>query len=147
MIITFCGHSNYLFSDDIKEQLKNILVNEIIKNPTCNFYLGGYGDFDGLCLRTLKDLKADFPEIKLIFITPYLDKNYSKLEFAKYYYDDVIFPPLESVPLKFAILKLNEWMVEQADLVIAYVMYSWGGAAKTLEYAKRKKKRIINIAK
>ena len=37
-------------------------------------------------------------------------------------------------------------MVEEADLVIAYVMYSWGGAAKTLEYAKRKKVSIINIA-
>ena len=147
MIITFCGHSNCLFSDDVKQQLKNILVGEIIKNPTCKFYLGGYGDFDVLCLRTLKDFKADFPEIELIVITPYLDKNYSKLELAKYYYDDVIFPPIESVPRKFAILKRNEWMVKQADLVIAYVKYSWGGAAKALEYAKRKKKRIINFAK
>lgn len=68
MIITFFGHSNCLFNDDIKKQLKNILLDEIIKNPTCKFYLGGYGDFDGLCLRTLKDLKADFPEIELIFI-------------------------------------------------------------------------------
>ena len=147
MIITFFGHSNCLFNDDIKKQLKNILLDEIIKNPTCKFYLGGYGDFDGLCLRTLRELKHDFPSIEILFITPYLDKNYSKLELAKYYYDDVIFPPLESVPRKFAILKRNEWMVEQADLVIAYVKYSWGGAAKALEYAKRKKKRIINIAK
>ena len=146
MIITFCGHSNCLFSDEEREKLKQLLIKEIRKNPTCKFYLGGYGDFDGLCLRMLKDLKADFPEIELIFITPYLDKNYSKLEFAKYHYDDVIFPPLENVPRKFAILKRNEWMVEEADLVIAYVMYSWGGAAKTLEYAKRKKKTIINLA-
>ena len=147
MIITFCGHSDFLFNDDIKEQLKNILKNEIIKNPTSKFYLGGYGDFDGLCLRTLRELKHDFPTIEILFTTPYLDKNYSKLELAKYYYDDVIFPPIESVPRKFAILKRNEWMVEQADLVIAYVKYSWGGAAKALEHAKRKKKRIINIAK
>ena len=147
MIITFCGHSQAIFTDEEKSVLRNILVDEINKNPTCKFYLGGYGDFDGLCLRTLKELKNDFPDIELIFITPYLDKNYSKLEFAKYHYDDIIFPPLESVPRKFAILKRNEWMVEGADLVIAYVMYSWGGAAKALEYAKRKKKRIINIAK
>ena len=146
MIITFFGHSNCLFNDDIKKQLKNILLDEIIKNPTCKFYLGGYGDFDGLCLRTLKDLKNDFPDIELIFITPYLDKNYSKLEFAKYYYDEVIFPPLENVPRKFAILKRNEWMVDEADLVLSYVTYSWGGAAKTLEYARRKKKTFINLA-
>ena len=146
MTITFCGHSNCLFSDEEKEKLKQLLIKEIRKNPTCKFYLGGYGDFDSLCLRTLRELKKEFQSIELIFITPYLDKNYSKLEFAKYHYDDVIFPPLESVPRKFAILKRNEWMVNEADLVIAYVMYSWGGAAKTLEYAKRKKKTIINLA-
>ena len=146
MVITFCGHSNCLFSDEEKEKLKQLLIKEIRKNPTCKFYLGGYGDFDSLCLRTLRELKKEFQDIELIFITPYLDKNYSKLEFAKYHYDDVIFPPLESVPRKFAILKRNEWMVDSADLVIAYVKYSWGGASKTLEYAKRKNKPIINLA-
>ena len=146
MTITFCGHSNCLFSDEEKEKLKQLLIKEIRKNPTCKFYLGGYGDFDSLCLRTLRELKTDFPDIELLFITPYLDKNYSKLELAKYYYDDVIFPPIENVPRKFAILKRNEWMVDSADLVIAYVKYSWGGAAKTVEYAKRKKVPIINIA-
>ena len=146
MIITFCGHSNCLFIDEEKEKLKQLLTKEIRKNPTCKFYLGGYGDFDSLCLRTLRELKTDFPNIELLFITPYLDKNYSKLELAKYYYDDVIFPPIENVPRKFAILKRNEWMVDSADLVISYVKYSWGGAVKTVEYAKRKKKQIINLA-
>ena len=146
MIITFCGHSNCLFSDEEKEKLKQLLIKEIRKNPTCKFYLGGYGDFDSLCLRTLRELKKEFQDIELIFITPYIDKNYSKLEFAKYHYDDIIFPPLESVPRKFVILKRNEWMVDYADLVIAYVKYSWGGAAKTLEYAKRKKVPIVNVA-
>ncbi len=146
MIITFCGHSNCLLGDEEKEKLKQLLIKEIIKNPTYKFYLGWYGAFDSLCLRTLRELKTDFPDIELLFITPYIDKNYSKLEFAKYHYDDVIFPPIENVPRKFAILKRNEWMVEEADLVIAYVKYSWGGAAKTLEYAKRKKVPIINIA-
>ena len=147
MVITFCGHSDFLFSDDVRQQLKNILVSEIIKNPTCKFYLGGYGDFDSLCLRTLRELKKEFQSIELIFITPYIDKNYSKLEFAKYHYDDVIFPPIESVPRKFAILKRNEWMVDSTDLVIAHVKYSWGGAAKTLEYARKRKKQINNLAK
>ena len=37
-------------------------------------------------------------------------------------------------------------MVDEDDLVIAFVTYSWGGAARTLEYAMRKNKTIINIA-
>ena len=146
MIITFCGHSNYSFEDSIKENLRELLLQEIRKNSTCKFYLGGYGNFDSLCLSILKELKADFPDIELLFITPYLNDNYSKLETAKLYYDGIIYPPLENVPRQFCISKRNEWMVNEADFLIAFVKYSWGGAAKTLEYAKRKKVSLCNLA-
>jgi uncharacterized phage-like protein YoqJ len=146
MTITFCGHSNFSFDNTVKEKLRELLLQEIRKNPACKFYLGGYGDFDSLCLSILKELKIQFPNIELLFITPYLDDNYSKLETAKLYYDGIIYPPLENVPRRFCISKRNEWMVDEADLVIAFVKYSWGGAAKTLEYAKRKKVEFFNLA-
>lgn len=60
-------------------------------------------------------------------------------------FDDIIYPPIENVPYKYAIIRRNEWMIDVADFVIAYVKYSWGGAARSLEYAKRKKKNIIQI--
>ncbi|MEQ6030978.1 hypothetical protein [Enterococcus faecalis] len=34
-------------------------------------------------------------------------------------------------------------MVNDADVVIAYVQHSWGDAAQTLEYVEQKRKRII----
>ena len=145
MIITFCGHSNYSFDDTVKEKLRGLLLQNIRKNPNCKFYLGGYGNFDSLCLSILKELKANFPDIELLFITPYLNKEYSKLETAKLYYDGIIYPPLENVPPRFCISRRNEWMVDEANLVIAFVKYSWGGAAKTLEYAKRKKVPFYNL--
>ena len=61
-------------------------------------------------------------------------------------YDDCIYPPLENVLPRFCILRRNEWMVDEADLIIAYVMHPLGGAYKTLEYARKKKKKIINLA-
>ena len=73
-------------------------------------------------------------------------QEYSKLETAKLYYDGIIYPPLENVPPRFCISRRNEWMVDEANLVIAFVKYSWGGAAKTLEYAKRKKVKSFNLA-
>lgn len=146
MTITFCGHSNFSFDNTVKEKLRELLLQKIRKNHACKFYLGGYGDFDSLCLSILKELKVQFPNIELLFITPYLDDNYSKLETAKLYYDGIIYPPLENVPRRFCISKRNEWMVNEADLVIAFVKYSWGGAAKTLEYVKRKKVKFFNLA-
>ncbi len=61
-------------------------------------------------------------------------------------YDETIYPELEKVPYRFAISKRNEWMVDNSDLVIAFVSHSWGGAATTYRYAIRKKKQIINLA-
>ena len=146
MIITFCGHSKLSFDDSLKNHLRELLIQNIRKKTTCKFYLGGYGNFDSLCLSILKELKSDFPNIELLFITPYLNKEYSKLETAKLYYDGIIYPPLERVPPRFCISRRNEWMVDEADLVIAFVKYSWGGATKTLEYAKRKKVPFCNLA-
>ena len=60
-------------------------------------------------------------------------------------YDESLYPPLENVLPKFAISKRNEWMITNADLIIAYVNHSYGGAYKTLKIAKRRKKKIVNI--
>jgi hypothetical protein len=38
-------------------------------------------------------------------------------------------------------------MVKNSQVLVCYVKHSWGGAAKTLEFAqKRKNIKIINIA-
>ena len=59
--------------------------------------------------------------------------------------DTSIYPPIENVPPRFAISKRNEWMMTNADLVIAYVNHNYGGAYQSLQVAKRRKKKIINI--
>ena len=147
MIITFCGHSNYSYSEKDKIRLKEILVKEVKKNPSCKFYLGGYGEFDDLCRATLIELKKTFAKIEILFISPYLDENYYKFKNASLYYDGSIYPPIESAPKKLAIIKRNEWMVEHADLLVAFVRYSFGGAAQTLKFAKQKKIPVVNLYK
>ena len=78
------------------------------------------------------------PAAQAVLVIPYPDRKYDESG-----YDYTLFPPLESVPHRYAILKRNQWMVAQADVVIAYVTHSWGGAAKTLEYARTKRKKVI----
>lgn len=60
-------------------------------------------------------------------------------------YDDSVYPPLENTPLRFAIVKRNQWMIDNSQLIVAYVKYSWGGATKAVTYAKKKNKQIINL--
>ena len=44
-----------------------------------------------------------------------------------------------TLTLCFAIFHRNCWMVEIADVVVAYVLHDWGGAATTLGHALKKK--------
>ena len=121
-----------------------LLCNEIeklIKNGAETFLLGGYGNFDYLSAQAVNKLKENYPFITSVLVIPYLNRTYNdKL------YDLTEYPPLEKVPPRFAISKRNEYMVQKADAVIAYVKYSFGGASTTLSYAKRKKKEIILLS-
>ena len=138
MIITFCGHGNISLNQNEIEKNKDFLIEIIKQFPDSEFFLGGYGYFDRLVFSLLKKIKRDFPCFKLIFISPYPDRSYNKLKTATELYDETIYPPLETIPKKYAILKRNKWMVDNCDLLVAYVKYSWGGAEKTLEYAIKK---------
>ena len=52
MIITFCGHADFLKSKDCEEKFLRWL-GEIVGEKRVEMYLGGYGNFDHLdsCLR------------------------------------------------------------------------------------------------
>ena len=144
MIITFCGHSDYITCEaDAELIIKTI---EEASNRQCvEFYLGGYGNFDNFARRCAKKYQEGHPDCKLYLITPYIDSNNRKLAEAQELYDDIIYPGLENVPKRFAISRRNEWMVNQADYVIAYISRQHGGAYKTFLYAQKKGKPHTNI--
>jgi len=147
MVITFCGHADYLSNLEDEKTLLNLLE-EVINGEPVDFYLGGYGGFDAFALNCAKRYKERHNNSKLIFITPYLDK---RLEGRKNIlfniYDDIIYPELEYIPRKLAIIKRNEWMITKADYVFCYVRTHYGGAYKAMLYADKLKKKYINIYK
>jgi uncharacterized phage-like protein YoqJ len=146
MIITFLGHEHISMNDRIKETVKAQIRSLLTGKPiTC--YLGGYGDFDDICARACKELKQKY-DIETVYVAPYV--TLSEQEKIKEMQrcglcDTSIYPPIENTPPKFAISKRNEWMVTHADVIIAYVNRSYGGAYQSLQTAKRRKKKIINI--
>lgn len=146
MIITFCGHSQYTGSKEDEAKILSLLTEKIGDCPA-ELYLGGYGAFDEFARKCGKKYQEKHPNTKLILITPYITIDYQKnrLDGQKDKYDAILYPELENVPLKFAIWHRNRWMVEKADLVIAYVNYEWGGAYQTYKYAKKKRKGIVNL--
>lgn len=147
MIITFCGHSDYVPSVGDEQKILDILSKKI-GGEDAELYLGGYGAFDAFARKCGREYQKTHPRTKLILVTPYLPKGNEKQEGRgpDDLYDEIVYPPLERVPPRFAISRRNEWMVERADCVIAYVRHEWGGAYKTYCHAQKKQKEIYHLA-
>ena len=131
---------------EAENQLTMFLEKYARENVRLVCYNGGYGNFDYFAAKCVQRMQEQYSNIRNCLVLPYIDQPFlERIEIFKNHFDETIYPPLESVPRKYAIIRRNEWMVDSADIVIAYVTYSWGGAARTLEYAKRKNKNIILI--
>lgn len=145
-VCTFCGHSKiYSPYEDIKAATQQIVSGLIQDGYDC-FLVGNYGQFDRLAASVCLILKREYPSIGVNLVVPYYQPqldSYEKEYHARF--DDVIVPALESTPYQYRIVRANEYMVDRAGTIVAYVNTPIGGAAKTLAYAERKKKRIIHV--
>ena len=140
MTVTFCGHSEVANSAAVAAALEDI-IEKLIADGADEFLLGGYGEFDSMAAVAVRNAKQKHPSIRSTLVIPYIDRGYDPA-----LYDASLYPPLETVPRRFAISKRNEWMVANSDVVVACIQHSWGGAATTMKFAERKKKRIIDIS-
>ncbi len=139
MKITFCGHREIDGAPALPLLLEQCLRAQLSAGAT-EFFFGGYGAFQALALQKVLALRGQYPAIHTALVLPYLC-----VKQIPPCYDEIIYPPLEKVPWRLAILKRDEWLVEHCDLMIAYVTHEWGGAAKMMRFAERKKKRIISL--
>ena len=148
MTISFIGHALVPQKDKVGEQVKKQIRNSIGEDRRVVCYLGGYGDFDEICACSCRELKREFEKPERIYVTPYMtsaEQRRIKEMQDRGLCDGSLYPPLENTPPRFAISKRNEWMIDQADLIIAYVNRSYGGAYQSLQMAKRRGKKIVNI--
>ncbi len=141
-VCTFFGHRNT--PESIEPILKSVLV-DLIENENVDlFYVGNHGKFDTLVRKNLKLLQRNYPYIRYFVVLSSLPG--SKKSDDHDYSDTIIPEGFESVHPKYSVIHRNQWMINQADIIISYVNHTYGGAYNSLEYARRKKKIIINLA-
>ena len=147
MVIAFCGHSSYVQSKEHKKRILSILEKEIQEKP-CDLLLGEYGAFDHFAYECARAFKAQNQNARLIFVTPYHPsiQRADRIAFLRERFDEIVYPELENVPLRFAISHRNRWIINKADIVIAYISHTYGGAYTMYKHAKSKEKIIYNIA-
>ena len=146
MVITFVGHRDFRKSERTERDLLNILNHFALRCEQLCCYCGGYGNFDNFAAACVKLLQSRYPNVRNCLILPYKTLEFEKnFRFLQDYYDEIIFPPLGNTPPKFAIVKRNQWMIDNSDIVISCVHRTQGGAARTLAYAKQKRLPICSL--
>lgn len=143
----FCGHSQLGGAYEVLSAELGRIVSGLIADEGCrSFLVGSYGQFDRLAASVCLRLKKADPAITVRLVVPYYQPQLDSYEQAyRARFDEVIVPALKSTPYRYRIVRANEYMINCADVVIAYVRSPTGGAARTLAYAKRKKRRIICV--
>lgn len=146
-ICSFFGHSDF-WSDSERERIIKAQIVDCIQNRgITHFLIGGYGEFDIFCAKYLRELRAIYPQIRTTLVLAYLGRKMDDFEkeYIRRTFDSTIFPPIENVPPRFAIVKRNEWIVRESDFVIFFVERAWGGAYQMLRYARGRKKAFVNL--
>lgn len=140
MICTFIGNGNAPHS--LKESIRTKLTYLIENCCADTFYVGNHGNFDLMVRAVLRELKIIYPNIKYAVVLAYLPTK--KIENDEMW-EETIFPEdLETIPQRFAIIKRNEWMINQSDIVVTYVKHI-GNSEKFKSIAEKRNKRIIEI--
>ena len=121
-----------------------LLQDLICKHKFVEIYIGRDGEFDTFAATLVKRVQRDFDDYRAIefnLVLPYPKKDME--DFEKYY--DRVDIPISAHP-KLCITKRNEWISEQADLILCYIERESGGAYKAVQYAKKLGKEIVNLA-
>ncbi len=136
MKCTFFGNRDA--SEEIYESLKQTIIKLIEWEKVTQFYVGTHGKFDKMVYAVLRELQLIY-DIKFCVVLAYLNQN----DYPSCY---TLYPEgIEKVPLRYAIVWRNGWMIDHSDYVVTYTKYTTGGAWRMKELAQKKKKKVIEL--
>ena len=144
--VSFIGHREVEKLALVEDRLETIIRDLIKTKEYVEFYMGRNGEFDVSAASVVKRVQNNLGKenSSLALVLAYHVKDE---EFYENYYDDICMPIDSGVHYKAAITKRNQWMIDNSDLLIAYVNKDFGGAYNTLKYAEKNGVQIINVAK
>ena len=143
--VSFIGHREVEKLALVENRVEEIVRDLIKTKEYVEFYMGRNGEFDTSAASVVKRVQnilgKENSSLSLVLAYHVKDEEYYEK-----YYDEILMPLDSSTHFKSAITKRNQWMIDNSDLLIAYVNKDFGGAYNTLKYAEKKGVNIINVA-
>lgn len=127
-------------SDDLIPELVQVIERHVKEYHVAEFIVGSYGEFDRAAAQALAAVKKSHPQIILTLLLAYHPEQRAVDKSAGF--DGTCYPEgMESAPPRLAIVRANQYAVDHAEYLIAYVWHPASNARKILEYAQNRERR------
>lgn len=161
----FFGHRKIDETQELKNNLCEIIENLIVNEKVETFLFGSKSQFDELCHKIVTELKEKYPHIKRIYVRSayqYIPDWYEKSLLENN--EDTYFPEHMEKAGKASYVERNQEMINKSDFCIVYYDENYlpprrknsrrdlcdyqpkSGTAVAYDYAVKKNKEIINLA-
>lgn len=148
--VCFFGHRYVERGIELENRLNTLLHDLITQREYIDFLIGRDGDFDLLVASAVKRAIRNYAYSNTHFtlVLPYMKAEYrdNEKEYLDYYDEVEICSESAEAHPKSAIQIRNRIIVDRSDLVVCCIQHKNGGACKTIQYAKKQGKKIVNLA-
>ena len=148
--VSFFGHRSIEQASDIENRLDKLLHDLIMQKEYVEFLIGRDGEFDLLASAAIKRVVREYGygNTHFTLVLPYMKAEYrdNEKEYLDYYDEVEICAESANSHPKSAIQIRNRNLVDRSDLVVFCIQHNNGGAYKTMQYAEKQGKHIINLA-
>lgn len=150
------GHRRIEATETLRRNLRDILERLIVREDAQTFLFGSKSEFDRLCHEIVTELKCEYPHIRRVLVRA--EYEYINREYENYLllsYEETYFPPSVSGAGALSYVKRNREMIDRCDVLVTYCNADYAppstyrekksGTKIAVDYAAKKKKRIINV--
>lgn len=151
---TCCFTGHRIIPADEYAAIKARLIKEVtalVDEGVVYFGAGGAVGFDTLAALIILELKQKFPHIRLILVLPCKDQTKPWNDEDKNIYNRILNNSDKVVYMseryyRGCMRARNRYLVENSGICVCYLTKSKGGTAYTVDFAREKGLKIINLA-
>ena len=148
--VCFFGHREIMDFYRAEARTEKLLRRLIHERPYIEFLVGRDGEYDQIVASTVRRLKRELASEScwLTWVLPYVKAELrNNLSAFEAYYDSIEVCESSSIlHPKAAFQARNRSLVDRSDLCVFFVDHQTGGSWKTMRYALRQKKQVVNLA-
>ena len=148
--VRFFGHRSIERASEVENRFDKLLHELIAQKEYVEFLIGRDGEFDLLASAAIKRAVREYGygNTHFTLVLPYMKAEYrdNEKEYLDYYDEVEVCAESADAHPKAAIQIRNRNMVDRSDLVVCCIQHKSGGAYKTMQYAEKQDKHIINLA-